>query len=214
MSSDLANMRRTYTCGALDERDVDPDPFVQFGRWMGEAREHLEILEANAMAVATVDSHCLPSLRTVLLKGFDERGFVFYTNYESHKGRDIAVNSHVALLFSWQTMERQVRILGTATKVSAAESDAYFAERPHGSQVGAVASPQSQPVPDRTWLEDRFEHVAEENGTHPIVRPEWWGGYRVSPTSLEFWQGRPNRLHDRIRYDLTRTGWDIIRLAP
>jgi pyridoxamine 5'-phosphate oxidase len=213
MSSDnLAHMRKNYTRDTLDEHDVDPDPVIQFTRWLQDAGDTLSDLEANAMAVATVDSHGLPSVRMVLLKGFDARGLVFYTNYESRKGRDIAVNPHVALLFSWQALERQVRITGTASKVSAEESDAYFAGRPEGSQVGAVASPQSEPVPSREWLEARFERFGSE-GT-PIPRPDHWGGFRVEPVSFEFWQGRTNRLHDRIRYDLTVEGWDIVRLAP
>ncbi len=212
MSETLAHMRKNYARDTLDVGDVDPDPFVQFPVWLQAAIDHLGILEANAMALATVDSHGMPSVRMVLLKGFDERGPVFYTNYESRKGRDISANPQVALLFSWQSLERQVRITGTASRLSAEESDAYFAGRPQGSQVGAVASPQSEPVPDRAWLEARFDRFASQGMA--ISRPDHWGGYLISPTSFEFWQGRTNRLHDRLRYDLTSDGWDIVRLAP
>jgi pyridoxamine 5'-phosphate oxidase len=212
MTSDLASMRKNYTRATLDERQANPDPFVQFQGWLDDATHLMSVLEANAMVLATVDAHGLPSARTVLLKGSDPQGLVFYTNYESRKGRDIAVNPAVALVFTWQPLERQVRISGTATRVSAEESDAYFASRPLGSQVGAVASPQSEPVPDRAWLEERFERAAAQET--PIVRPAHWGGYRVEPVMFEFWQGRPNRLHDRLRYDRTPHGWELIRLAP
>lgn len=211
MTGSLANMRKNYSQHQLDERTADPNPFVQFQSWLDEAQS-TPLLEANAMVVATVDHDGMPSARTVLLKGFDERGLVFYSNYDSRKGRDIAANPAVALVFNWPTLERQVRMTGTAERTSAEESDAYFASRPAGSQVGAAASPQSEPVPNRAWLEARFERFASQDS--PIERPANWGGYRVTPKMFEFWQGRPNRLHDRLRYDLTLDGWEIIRLAP
>jgi pyridoxamine 5'-phosphate oxidase len=204
MTGELAEMRRDYTLEHMEEPEVDPNPFVR-------ARE-FSVVEANAMVLATVDQHNHPSARTVLLKDLDERGLVFFTNYESRKGRDIASNPSVALVFNWLPLERQVRIEGTVERVSAEESDAYFAIRPRGSQIGAAASPQSEPVPDREWLEKRFARL--EANDEPIARPEHWGGYRVSPRMFEFWQGRPNRLHDRLRYDMTEHGWEIVRLAP
>ncbi|HYI24336.1 MAG TPA: pyridoxamine 5'-phosphate oxidase, partial [Thermomicrobiales bacterium] len=179
MSNDLAMMRKNYTRDSLDERDVAANPFVQFATWLAQTEDTMSALEANAMALATVDSHGMPSARMVLLKGVDERGLVFYTNYESRKGRDIAGNEHVALLFSWQPLERQVRITGTASRIPEEESEAYFASRPEGSQIGAIASPQSEPVPDRAWLEERFERFAGHE--RPIERPANWGGFCVVP---------------------------------
>lgn len=204
-------MRRDYHQEALDVDVADRDPIRMLAGWLNRARE-FSVLEANAMILATVDQHGHPSARTVLLKDLDERGLVFFTNYDSRKGRDIAANAGVALVFNWLALERQVRIEGTATMVSAEESEAYFASRPFGSQVGAAASPQSEPVPDRAWLEARFARL--EASTEPIARPDHWGGYLVAPRMVEFWQGRPNRLHDRLRYDLTPHGWDLVRLAP
>jgi pyridoxamine 5'-phosphate oxidase len=212
MSGNLSTMRKNYTRDHLEEEHVDPDPFAQFRAWLDDASHAMSVIEANAMVLATVDDHGLPSARTVLLKGCDERGLVFYTNYESRKGRDIAINPAVALVFAWAPLERQVRIAGTAAKISPEESDAYFVTRPLGSQIGAIASPQSEPVPSRAWLEERFERFSRADG--PIARPAHWGGYRVEPVMFEFWQGRPNRLHDRLRYDRTPHGWEIIRLAP
>ena len=211
MTTDLAAMRRQYTYGALLETEAPGDPFGLFADWFEDARES-STLEANAMVLATVDQHGIPSARTVLLKSFDERGFVFYTNYTSKKGRDIGANPAVAAVFNWPTHERQVRITGTAELVSPAESDAYFASRPRGSQVGAAASPQSEPVIDRAWLEARFARFAE--GEEPLERPPEWGGYRIVARSIEFWQGRQDRLHDRLRYDRLKDHWDLVRLAP
>jgi pyridoxamine 5'-phosphate oxidase len=211
MTGNLPEMRKNYTRNILDEATIDRDPFVQFAHWFDEACAE-NVMEANAMVLATVDQHGVPMARTVLLKGFDERGLRFFTNYESRKGRDIAGNPAVAVVFNWLTMERQVRVTGTASPIDPAESDAYFASRPHGSQVGAAASPQSEPVSDRAWLEARFERFA--TSPDPIARPDNWGGYRIAPAMFEFWQGRPNRLHDRLRYDRTPHGWEIIRLAP
>ena len=211
MTGNLADMRKSYARHALDEHSADPDPFTQFRTWLDEATK-TSLIEANSMIVATVDQHGIPSARTVLLKGFDHRGLVFFSNYDSKKGRDLADNPAVAVVFNWPTLERQVRISGLAERVAAEESDSYFSSRPVGSQIGAAASPQSEPVPDRAWLEERFARMANQEGQ--IRRPHNWGGYRIAPTMFEFWQGRPNRLHDRLRYDQTPHGWEIIRLAP
>jgi pyridoxamine 5'-phosphate oxidase len=211
MTATLSDIRKDYTGAAFDESTASLDPFTQLHLWLDQARQ-ASLIEANAMVLATVDQHGMPSARTVLLKELNDSGLVFYTNYDSRKGRDIAENPVVALVFNWPTMERQVRVSGEASKIDARDSDAYFATRPHGSQVGAAASPQSEPVTNRAWLEERFERLAT-TGT-PIARPANWGGYRVQPTMFEFWQGRPNRLHDRLRYDRTGHGWEIIRLAP
>jgi len=211
MTEHLANMRRNYLHDELDESSAAADPFAQLGKWLDEVRQ-TNAIEANSMILATVDQHGMPSARTVLLKECDHRGLVFYTNYDSRKGRNISENPAVALVFNWPTQERQVRVEGLASRISEEESDAYFTSRPIGSQIGAAASPQSEPVPDRAFLEARFERVARATG--PIARPANWGGYRVAPTMFEFWQGRPNRLHDRLRYDQTPHGWEIIRLAP
>jgi len=211
MTARLSDIRKDYTGAAFDESTAGLDPFTQLRLWLEQARQ-ASLIEANAMVLATVDQHGMPSARTVLLKELDDRGLVFYTNYDSRKGRDIAENPAVALVFNWPTLERQVRVSGEASKIDASDSDAYFATRPHGSQVGAAASPQSEPAPNRAWLEERFERLATAG--NPISRPVNWGGYRVQPTMFEFWQGRPNRLHDRLRYDRAGHGWEIIRLAP
>lgn len=211
MTDHLADMRRSYALDQLDEASADPNPTALLATWLQRASE-LSVVEANAMVLATVDQHGHPSARTVLLKGLDAEGLVFFTNYDSRKGRDIRSHPEVALAFTWLPLERQVRIEGLAEPISAEESDAYFATRPRGSQIGAAASPQSEPVPDRAWLEGRFARL--EASDEAIIRPENWGGYRVIPRMFEFWQGRPDRLHDRLRYDLTPDGWDIVRLAP
>ncbi len=214
VSEPLSTMRKEYRRDALDEAMVAADPFDQFARWFVEAQT-AGLVEANAMAVATVSADGTPSARTVLLKGFDDRGFRFFSNYDSPKGRELLANPRCALLFYWAALERQVRITGTAERIAAAESDAYFAERPLGGRIGAVASPQSEVIPDRGWLAERFEAVeraAEETGD--ITRPAHWGGTRVVPDRFEFWQGRPNRLHDRIEYRRGAQNWTIVRLAP
>ncbi len=204
-----------YSSRGLSEADVDPGPFVQFRRWMDDALA-AELPLPNAMTLATAGSDGRPAARMVLLRGFDERGFVFYTNYDGDKAAQLGVNPWTALVFYWGPLERQVRVVGAVSRVSEAESDTYFAGRPRESQIGAWASPQSDPIRDRAELEERVRAVeARYPPGEPIPRPPHWGGYRVTPDELEFWQGRPGRLHDRIRYRLTSSGlWTIERLAP
>lgn len=209
----LADLRRTYVLGSLSETDVAPDPLSQFKRWFDEAVT-AKLPEPNAMTLATVDATGQPSARIVLLKGIDDRGFTFFTNYESRKGLDLAANPRAALLFHWVQLERQVRVEGYVEKVSDDESDAYFASRPLGSRVGAWASEQSREVPGRDVLEQRELEYRSKFGENP-PRPPHWGGYRLVPTALEFWQGRPSRLHDRIAYRVQPDGsWQIVRLSP
>jgi pyridoxamine 5'-phosphate oxidase len=215
MADTVSSMRLSYELARLGDRDVDRDPIVQFTHWFTEVCNS-NVSEANAMVISTVGPDNIPSSRTVLLKQFDQRGFVFFTNYESQKGREIDHNPNVAALFYWPSLQRQVRIVGTAAPVTDAESDQYFASRPLGSQVGAVVSPQSTPIPDRAWIERRFEEAELELADGKRVqRPAHWGGYRIAPQSVEFWQGRPNRLHDRVRYRRNEgNDWQIERLAP
>ena len=210
----LEEMRRNYATRSLDLSDLDANPFAQFDHWMREAIE-TQVIEPNAMTLATADGSGRPAVRTVLLKGFDERGFVFYSNYESAKARDLAANSKVALLFPWLALERQVSARGSAQKISAAESLKYFLSRPRESQIGAWASRQSEVISTRALLEAKFAEMKARfaNGDMPL--PDQWGGYRVTPQSFEFWQGRPSRLHDRFRYTLQSDGsWTIARLMP
>lgn len=213
MTTNLADLRKEYTLRTLDVKDVDADPVKQFTAWM-EAAIHAQLPEPSAMHLATVDAAGKPSGRIVLLKGADEHGFVFFTNYESRKGRDLAANPHGAMTFLWKELERQVRIEGRIAKIDAAESDAYYASRPVGARVGAWASPQSRPIETRGWLEARWEALGKEYGGNP-PRPPHWGGYRLMPDHFEFWQGRMSRLHDRIVYDREEgEAWRIRRLAP
>ena len=210
----LAEMRRNYAARALDLADLDANPFAQFDHWMREAIE-TQVIEPNAMTLATADAAGRPAVRTVLLKGFDQRGFVFYSNYESAKARDLAANPKVALLFPWLALERQVSAMGIAQKITAAESLKYFLSRPRESQIGAWASRQSEVISTRALLESKFAEMKARfaNGEFPL--PDQWGGYRVTPQSFEFWQGRPNRLHDRFKYTLQSDGsWTIARLMP
>ena len=207
----LADIRREYSGEALSEIESDADPFRQFTRWFEQVRS-LEP-DPTTMAVSTADRQGRPSSRMVLLKGVDERGFVFYTNYRSRKGQDIGQTRFASLLFYWPSLERQVRIEGKIAAVSDAESDAYFASRPLESRWSAVASPQSEVIDSRDDLEVRVAAVRQQYGDE-VPRPAWWGGYRVVPSVVEFWQGRPNRLHDRLRYTAITGGWRRERLAP
>ncbi len=210
----LSEMRRNYAEQSLDIGDLHPSPFAQFDHWMRQAIES-QLLEPNAMALATVGANGQPSLRTVLLKGFDENGFVFYTNYASAKAREIAANPQVALLFQWLPLERQVSVTGRAEKISAAESLSYFLSRPRESQIGAWASQQSEIITTRSLLESKFAEMKAKFVSGQIPLPGFWGGYRVTPASFEFWQGRPNRLHDRFRYQQDAAkAWTISRLMP
>lgn len=209
---DLAQLRIDYSLKTLDERDVDPEPLKQFGVWMVEAI-HAQVPEPTAMTLATIGANGRPAGRIVLLKGVDPRGFVFFTNYQSRKGRDLAAHPVAALTFMWKELERQVRIEGQVEKVTPAESDAYFTTRPLGSRIGAWASPQSETIDNRQWLEQRWKELGEQHGEVP-PRPPHWGGYRILPDYLEFWQGRRSRLHDRIVYSLEANAWKTSRLAP
>lgn len=214
MSNKFAALREEYETQGLSEADVAADPFTQFQRWFDQA-VNANLNQPNAMTVATVGDDYRPSARMVLLKDFDSRGFVFYTNYESRKGHELAKHPWTALLFYWGELHRQVRIEGPVSVVSAAESDAYFASRPLGSQIGASASPQSQVIANREELDARVRELEALYRDQPPPRPSNWGGYRVAPISFEFWQGRVNRLHDRLRYRKTEQGdWIIERLAP
>ncbi len=210
----LEEMRRNYASRSLDLADLQPDPFGQFDTWMREAIE-TKLLEPNAMSLATVSSDGAPALRVVLLKGFDGRGLVFYTNYHSKKARDIAANAAVALLFSWLPLERQVIVTGRAAKISTAESLKYFLSRPRDSQIGAWASRQSEVITTRSLLETKFAEMKRKFLSGEVPLPDFWGGYRVTPAAFEFWQGRPNRLHDRFRYARQADGhWTVERLMP
>ena len=206
-------LRREYSRDYLLEADVDRDPFRQFDRWFSDATR-ANVVEANAMTLATADAQGRPSARICLLKGFDERGFIFYTNYQSRKGRDLAANPRAAMCFYWQPLERQVRIEGTVEKVTRDESDVYFHSRPVGAQVGAWVSHQGEVLASRQELDRREAELSKQFGEGPVPLPDYWGGYRLLPTSLEFWQGRPSRLHDRIEYFQTSGGWQIRRLSP
>jgi pyridoxamine 5'-phosphate oxidase len=208
----IAQLRKNYTFGQLSETDVPGNPLPLFKLWFDQA-VRAECPEPNSMTLATADKAGNPSARIVLLKGADQDGFTFFTNYESQKGKDLAVRPQAALLFHWHELERQVRIQGLVERVSVAESDEYFHSRPSASRIGAWASPQSSAIPNREFLEEAEKHFKAEFGDAP-PRPEHWGGYRLRPTEIEFWQGRPSRLHDRIHYKLDESTWRVNRLAP
>lgn len=209
---DIAALRRQYTRAGLDRADLAAGPVEQFRKWFDEAVA-AALLEPNAMVLSTTDGR-RPSSRTVLLKACDERGFVFFTNYESRKACDIAIQPEVSLLFPWYPLERQVGILGRAEKISAAESMSYFASRPFGSRLGAWVSQQSTIISSRRLLEQKWDEMKRKFARGEVPLPSFWGGYRIVPVEVEFWQGRENRLHDRFRYTRTDAGWVIERLAP
>lgn len=211
---DIAGIRKDYKLQSLSEADVLADPFLQFEKWWKEALAS-GIDEINAMTLATASADGMPDGRIVLLKGFDEKGFAFFTNYHSSKGQQLMENPRGCLVFFWKELERQIRISGLVAQVGEKENDEYFKSRPEGSRLGAWASPQSETIDSREWLEQNEKNIREHYSGRLIERPPHWGGYRVKPTHVEFWQGRPNRLHDRILYRLQKNGgWTIERLAP
>jgi len=211
---DIASMRQNYTKQSLTEQSVDSNAIVQFEKWWQEA-VMANIPEPNAATLATASADGLPSARIVLMKGFSQKGFVFFTNYNSYKGKQLAENPKACLVFFWKELERQVRITGIVEKVSEKESDDYFHSRPPASQLSAAISPQSTVVQSREWLENKYTEMEKQVGDNPIQRPAHWGGYLVKPVLIEFWQGGPSRLHDRLEYSLQENGeWKIERLAP
>lgn len=209
---DVAELRRNYTRDGLRRADLNPDPVGQFRQWFADAMS-AEVIEPNAMVLSTTDG-VRPSSRTVLLKAYDERGFVFFSNYESRKAREIGANAEVSLLFPWYSLERQIGLLGRAERISAAESLAYFVSRPHGSRLGAWVSQQSAVIDSRKFLEMKWDEVKRKFAEGEIPLPSFWGGFRVVPAEIEFWQGRENRLHDRFRYTRSGDGWAVERLSP
>lgn len=213
IGKDLADLRRDYRSQPLRRADLHPDPFVQFDRWFQEAAR-AQALDPNAMSIATVGTDGQPSSRTVLLKFYDERGFVFYTNLGSRKASEIEKNPRVALLFFWPELHRQVKVRGTATRTSAAESLGYFMRRPRDSQLGAWVSDQSRPISSRALLEQKFAEMKQKFAAGEVPLPSFWGGFRVSAEVIEFWQGQESRLHDRFTYTRTAKSWQIERLAP
>jgi len=214
MQNDIAGIRKTYSQKTLSEESIDSNPITQFDKWWQEAVAS-DIDEVNAMTLATASADGIPSARIVLLKGFSEKGFVFFTNYNSFKGKQLLENPKACLVFFWKELERQVRITGIVQKTNDEESDEYFYSRPYESQLGACISPQSTVIESREWLEKRYNEFEKQNSDGAIQRPSHWGGFIVKPVIIEFWQGRPSRLHDRIEYSLQENGgWKNERLAP
>ncbi len=214
MDSSIADLRQNYTLAGLSEADIDSDPIEQFGVWFQQALD-ADLLEPNAMTLATATPDGKPTARIVLLKGVDERGFVFYTNYESQKGQQLIANPYAALVFLWDKLERQVRIEGKVVKLDIKESEEYFHSRPKASQLGAWASDQSRVISNREVLEQRLEDLETEYQNKTVPIPQHWGGFRVIPNRIEFWQGRPSRLHDRLVYNLQDdSSWQVQRLSP
>jgi pyridoxamine 5'-phosphate oxidase len=209
----INTLRHDFSKQTLDESDVNKSPFLQFEKWFKEAVD-AHVNEPNAMTVATASTSGMPAARILLLRNFNENGFVFYSNYVSRKGEEIAANPQCALLFFWPELERQVRIEGVLEKQTAEESDIYFNTRPRTSKLGAWTSPQSKVVANRKALDDAYEEMSKQNPTDNVPRPPHWGGYVLKPSSIEFWQGRPSRMHDRILYTLADSNWKIERLAP
>ncbi len=214
MNLSVADLRQNYTLAGLTEEHAPSNPFELFQTWLNQAVE-AQLIEPNAMTLATANPDGKPSARMVLLKGFNEKGFVFYTNYESQKGQQLMQNPWASLVFWWAGLERQVRIAGQVEQVSPEESDEYFNSRPHNSQLGAWASEQSKLIPNRQVLEEKMEQLQEQYTEKTVPRPSHWGGFRVIPTTIEFWQGRPSRLHDRLLYQKSQDGsWTRQRLSP
>ncbi len=214
MIKEIADLRREYSQQVLLEENVAVNPIHQFRTWWMQAIES-EIVEPNAMTLATASADGLPSARIVLMKGFDENGFIFFGNYKSFKGRQLEENPRACLVFFWKELERQVRITGVVDKLTESESDEYFTSRPVASRIGAWTSPQSEIIESRSWIDERYKMLSEKMRDGNIQRPPHWGGYLVKPVTIEFWQGRPSRLHDRIRYNVQENGnWKIERLAP
>ena len=210
---DISSIRKEYKLQSLNEQEVDADPVVQFRSWWTEAIDS-KIEEVNAMTLATADESGKPSARIVLLKGFDGNGFTFFTNYTSHKAKDLETNPYASLVFFWKELERQIRIVGSVEKLTAEENNNYFQSRPVGSRLGAWASPQTTVIESREIIEQRVSELQAQFSEGEIPCPPFWGGYVVKPTIIEFWQGRPSRLHDRIQYSLNKNSWIIERLAP
>jgi pyridoxamine 5'-phosphate oxidase len=214
MKTPLADLRKEYTLAGLRRANLDPDPLAQFKKWLQQAVD-ADVPEPSAMTLSTVDGDGQPSSRIVLLKGLDERGFSFFTNYESRKARELAANPRASLLFLWKELERQVAIRGRVSKLSAEESETYFKMRPRGSRLGAWASHQSQVIASRDVLDEKLRQLEQKYPGEEVPRPPHWGGYVLAPAEIEFWQGRPNRLHDRFRYARQADGrWKLERLSP
>jgi pyridoxamine 5'-phosphate oxidase len=214
MTQSIADLRREYSNESLLENDIAQHPVDQFDKWWQQVLES-QVIEPNAMTLATASSDGLPAARIVLLKGFDKEGFVFFTNYKSYKGMQLEENPKACLVFFWKELERQVRITGLVKKIPSEESEKYFHSRPAGSQIGAVASPQSQVIESREWLDETYKKLSDKYNNADVPYPEHWGGYKVLPVIMEFWQGRPSRLHDRIQYTKEENGsWKTERLAP